>query len=153
MKELTGAKGEALLDRRSFVSTTTSALIGAVLGGCASLVTRPVNVDGGKVRLPLRNYPELTEPGGSLKILPAGAAEPVYVLALADGTYSALSPICTHLGCTVDVERTRLLCPCHGSTFDRSGKVLVGPAEIPLPRYATEVSPDAVLVIDLTRRL
>lgn len=41
----------------------------------------------------------------------------------------ALDLVCTHLGCTVTVTPTDLICPCHGSRFDRHGQVLEGPAE------------------------
>lgn len=46
----------------------------------------------------------------------------------------ALSLVCTHLGCTVTVAAGELACPCHGSTFDRQGSVLKGPADRPLVR-------------------
>jgi cytochrome b6-f complex iron-sulfur subunit len=46
----------------------------------------------------------------------------------------ALSLICTHLGCTVIVSAHELSCPCHGSLFDRQGRVLKGPADRPLGR-------------------
>ena len=121
-----------------------------VLGACASVVTRPVTPINGRITLELTRYPELTKPGGSLKVMPDGAANPVYVLALGDGSYAALSPICTHLGCTVDIQGQRLVCPCHGSTYDRAGKVLQGPAERPLARLATNLSSTGVLTIDLT---
>lgn len=47
----------------------------------------------------------------------------------------ALSLVCTHLGCTVNVTADGLFCPCHGSSFDRRGHVLKGPADRPLPAY------------------
>ena len=49
--------------------------------------------------------------------------------------YYALDLVCTHLGCTVSVTTAELVCPCHGSRFDRQGKVLAGPADRPLKRY------------------
>jgi glycine/D-amino acid oxidase-like deaminating enzyme/nitrite reductase/ring-hydroxylating ferredoxin subunit len=47
-----------------------------------------------------------------------------------DGMLHEHSAVCPHLGCIVqfdDVEKT-WDCPCHGSRFDRYGRVIVGPA-------------------------
>ena len=53
-------------------------------------------------------------------------------------TVYALGLVCTHLGCTVTVTDDGLSCPCHGSRFDRQGRVLKGPADRPLPRMVIE---------------
>lgn len=50
----------------------------------------------------------------------------------------ALNLVCTHLGCTVTVTSSGLDCPCHGSRFDRQGRVLQGPADRPLGRLKVE---------------
>lgn len=60
--------------------------------------------------------------------------------------YRALSLVCTHLGCTVSVTTEGMICPCHGSRFDRQGTVLSGPAERPLQRLHVEVSGDELVV-------
>jgi Rieske Fe-S protein len=70
--------------------------------------------------------------------LPQGGAllfrdERLAVMRDDSGIY-ALSLVCTHLGCTVVVAEDALSCPCHGSRFDRHGKVLKGPASDPLCR-------------------
>jgi len=70
----------------------------------------------------------------------------VAVLRQGDEVY-ALNLICTHLGCTVTVTPTGLICPCHGSTFDRAGNVLQGPADRPLERYRVESSGDHYQVL------
>lgn len=47
----------------------------------------------------------------------------------------AISLACTHQGCTVQLaDDDKFHCPCHGSVFDRQGKVLKGPATRNLPR-------------------
>jgi Rieske Fe-S protein len=56
------------------------------------------------------------------------------VLLRDDNGFYALSLICTHLGCTLTVTEDAISCPCHGSLFDRQGKVVKGPANKPLVR-------------------
>lgn len=137
------------MDRREFVQTATGAALAAGICGCASLRGIPVGADGGIVRLTLADYPRLSAPDGFLLIRPAGLDHHVVLLALEGGEYAALSPICTHQGCTVDVAGDRLACPCHGSEYDRRGDVLRGPAERSLTRYPAVAAADGDLVIRL----
>jgi 3-phenylpropionate/trans-cinnamate dioxygenase ferredoxin subunit len=55
----------------------------------------------------------------------------------------ALSNICTHALARMSegyLKGTRLICPLHGAAFDaHSGRVLGGPATLPLPSYPTRV--------------
>lgn len=135
------------MDRREFVTVCACAGATLLFTGCVSLVTHPVPVSDSRVRLALRSYPELSKPDGAIKIQPIGHADPIYVLRMPND-YAAVSPICTHRGCTVDVQGARLVCPCHGSTYDRSGSVLRGPAERSLTRF--EITQEGEeLVIDL----
>lgn len=137
----------AALNRREFVASCAIACGGALLSGCVSMVTHPVPVTGGRVRISLSKYPELSKPAGAIKVQPEGMQEPIYVLA-SDGGFTAVSPICTHRGCTVDVSGDRLVCPCHGSTYDREGRVLKGPAQRALQRFALSRTGDD-LVLEL----
>ena len=149
----TDSRSLPCIDRRAFVERSIGAVLGSsLLGACASLVTRTVTPVDGALRLSLVQYPELRADGGSLKVIPKGSTEPIYVLALGNRRYAAVSPICTHLGCTVEIEQARLVCPCHGSTYDREGKVLRGPAEEPLATYRAGVTADDILVIELRAR-
>ncbi|MEQ8363030.1 MAG: Rieske (2Fe-2S) protein [Cyclobacteriaceae bacterium] len=48
---------------------------------------------------------------------------------------TALLMQCTHQGCEVNPNAYSLVCPCHGSEFDTTGKVISPPAEEPLKKY------------------
>jgi len=45
--------------------------------------------------------------------------------------------ICTHLGCVPTRKAHGWVCPCHGSVYDNSGRILKGPAprNLDLPPY------------------
>ena len=138
------------MNRREFLRV---AGCGSVVAGCASLVTHSVTPVNGIVRLSPAAYPALEKSGGAVRIQPAGHPEPIYVLRADDANgrvmYNAVSPTCTHRGCTVDVEGAVLVCPCHGSTFSRAGTVLRGPAERPLRSYQTATATDGNVEIRL----
>jgi Rieske Fe-S protein len=136
------------MNRRAFVEVSFTALGSAAIGGCASLQTVPVTPERGRARIVVRNHPSLDRQGGSLKVLPDGWTVPLYVLAVPGG-YVVVSPICTHQGCTVGIEGSHLVCPCHGSTYTRDGAVVRGPAEEPLRRFPSTLRGDGVLEIDL----
>lgn len=139
-------------DRREFMRSGAAALAIVMLPGCASLVTRPVPLDNGRIRLSLRQHPELGEPRGSLRLMPDGWSDPLFLLALEGGGYAALSSICTHRGCTVDLGGPGLACPCHGSQYDREGQVTRGPASRALTRYPVRVSGDELVIEVGTQR-
>jgi cytochrome b6-f complex iron-sulfur subunit len=71
-----------------------------------------------------------------------------YLARLKDGGFLALSRKCTHLGCTVpwDEKINRFACPCHGSSFDITGKVLEPPASRALDLYRVFIENDAIKV-------
>jgi cytochrome b6-f complex iron-sulfur subunit len=133
-------------DRRRFVQAGSAAIAAILLPSCASLVTRRVAVENGIVRLSLRQHPELVEPRGAVRLLPDGWEDPVYLLVLDGGGFAAVSSICTHRGCTVDLGGPGLSCPCHGSEYDREGRVMKGPASRALQRYPVRVSGDEVVI-------
>jgi len=52
-----------------------------------------------------------------------------------DGSLTAVSMLCTHVccQCSYDAASKVYYCPCHGSVFNLSGKVVRGPASTDLP--------------------
>jgi cytochrome b6-f complex iron-sulfur subunit len=94
----------------------------------------------------------------AMKIGPPGdypvASEPVrvsgqnlFVLHDHEG-FSAISAVCSHLGCIVAATPEGFACPCHGSRFAHDGKVTQGPAPSPLNWYEMSLAPDGQIVID-----
>src|SRR5256885_12281304 len=82
------------------------------------------------------NYNSLLNLGGYVYM------QNVIVARALDGSYFALSQVCTHAGCTVEyhVSQNSVVCPCHGAQFDVHGNVTMGPANTPLFEYATQLS-------------
>ncbi len=75
-----------------------------------------------------------------------------YILRDAAGLY-AISSICTHLGCTVNMASEGYECPCHGSQYNSTGYVLKGPAKLPLDRLELSLSDDGKVVIDTSKKV
>ncbi len=77
------------------------------------------------------------------------AEQQIYVVRTPSG-FSALSAICTHLGCITqwNADIGLIACPCHGSRFREDGAVDRGPAPRPLDHFAMRLMPDGDLMID-----
>lgn len=59
--------------------------------------------------------------------------------------FTALSLVCTHLGCTVESKPEGFACPCHGSRFDLQGSVVRGPASKALRSLRVDLGSDEKL--------
>ncbi|HSQ24705.1 MAG TPA: Rieske (2Fe-2S) protein [Pyrinomonadaceae bacterium] len=84
-------------------------------------------------------------------------------------TFHCISATCTHLGCTVKMQRlnqpksvnvrgrvineqAEFACPCHGSKYYGDGTNYAGPAPKPLPHFKLEIAPeDGQLVVDTSQ--
>lgn len=81
---------------------------------------------------------------GTAKVM---ADRNVRIVATGEGI-AAMSLVCSHLGCIVNVTPEGFSCPCHGSKFDSDGKVVGGPAPSRLPWLAVSQAPDGTIVVD-----
>jgi menaquinol-cytochrome c reductase iron-sulfur subunit len=77
------------------------------------------------------------------------ATKSVWAVRQPDGAVTVFSPLCTHLGCGYHWDSGDLTfkCPCHGSVFDKNGKVVAGPAPRPLDRLPVKVENGRLLVL------
>jgi menaquinol-cytochrome c reductase iron-sulfur subunit len=153
--------------RRGFLSALTVLLGGAI----AALASVPVL---GSLFSPLRASPQKGAadapiPVGSVSDFPVGVPRRVelvrsvtdawsrseattvgaaWVTRQADGSFMALSTICPHLGCGVNLDKQRNMfaCPCHTSAFSLAGSHAAGPAPRGMDPLKVEVKGNQVLI-------
>lgn len=72
-----------------------------------------------------------------------------YVITDDGREFSAISNVCTHLGCRVRwvSDREEFFCPCHNAVFDKNGNVVEGPPPRPLDRYEVKEEEGQIFVL------
>lgn len=141
-------------ERRGFLVACASALAAVpLLGGAFVAVRAMLSPAGGteEIRQAVCKLSEVPEAGllertVSYRLRRGPAVETVsrtVFLTREDGKVIALSSRCTHLGCSVVLDKESqeapLVCPCHDGRFDAKGAVIDGPATRPLERLQLEV--------------
>lgn len=96
-------------------------------------------------------------PTGKFYIVKVNQGVPV-----ADGTtpaqnqqgIQAIYQVCTHLGCLIPFQaaENRFICPCHGSTFERTSDYVRGPTARNLDQFPVEIAADGTLIVDTGKR-
>jgi Rieske Fe-S protein len=118
---------KARISRREFLAASAATAVTAILvtacGGAGD--TTGVN-NGGSVSLDVQvsNFPALANVGGIARVDNGGT--PVAAVRTAASAFSAFSLICPHFGCTVGINGTSFLCPCHGAQFASTGSWIGG---------------------------
>ena len=139
--------------RRDFVvrlpAMTTGLAVGAaslpMLGCAGAMYVVPRATPSGLV-IPA----SVVDGGDGVFVQSPGMERPVWVGRADSGELVALLASCTHQGCQPEPVGDRLVCPCHGSEFSRTGAVLQGPAEEPLTRYEVLERDGELIVAVLT---
>jgi cytochrome b6-f complex iron-sulfur subunit len=153
--------------RRQFCVRTCQLTSIAALGGvlavalesCGGSGGSPTSPGGGSVSvLPVVNG---TLSGSTITVTTAGTALATagglalvktpsgdLLVARTDGsTFVALSAGCTHQNCEItDYSGQTFVCPCHGSRFDVSGRVVQGPAATALPMFPVQFANDVLRI-------
>lgn len=144
-----------IISRRNFLATAArgalavgilAPLVGSrvmAMGKSASLPIKPITLD-----LTQPMYQVLAKAGGALKIPdPSGSKKPIIVNRISETTVAAFSSNCPHFGCEVSLPKNNVIdCPCHGSTFDGSGKLTGGPARSDLRQFAAALSGTVITI-------
>jgi cytochrome b6-f complex iron-sulfur subunit len=148
------------LSRRTFCLHACQAASCLALGSLASacgggsspsnvpqLTTVNGSVSGNAVVVQIDSASPLAAVGGAAMVRSSGGA--FLVARTGQESFSALTTICTHQTCTITgFDSTNYVCPCHGSRFSTTGRVINGPANAPLRSFTTSFS-NNVLTISL----
>ncbi len=152
---------EPATSRRGFLKLITNLMIGLVsavlaaplIGGIIGSSFRskkPRWADVGNISsLPLgqptsMKFPYKTEDAYVREIV----THDVWVTKRSPSEVTVFSPICPHLGCHYDWHpgKEEFICPCHGSIYSMTGKVLGGPAPRPLDTLPWRLEKDQLFV-------
>ena len=129
--------------------------VGSVLQGCGGSPTSPSDVPALPTTAGTVVAGGLTVPtGGASPLATVGSAALVQssagsflVARTAQTAFTALTAVCTHMGCTVsDFENQVYVCPCHGSRYSLNGTVVQGPAPSSLRQFATDFANDILTI-------
>ncbi|GAB3218928.1 Rieske (2Fe-2S) protein [Algoriphagus aestuariicola] len=103
-----------------------------------------ITISGNTVTIDLTIQTGLAASGGWLLIVNAKV-----LVANVGGSYTALTSVCTHQGCSDSwtFSSGRYTCNCHGSVFNSSGAVLSGPATQNLDQYSASVSGNTLTIV------
>jgi Rieske Fe-S protein len=140
--------------RRAFV-VATGASVASTLAGCGGGGGSSPSAPGapptppaisGALRVPLMGVGETVAASASLV---SGLVTPIAVTRLSEIDVVAVSRVCTHMACTVNLPARSggtLDCPCHGSRFSTNGQVVNGPASRPLFQFPARIDGDFVVI-------
>jgi cytochrome b6-f complex iron-sulfur subunit len=136
------------------VALGASSVLATFLASCslpndpegADLPTTNGTVSGNKLTVDISPGSPLVQNGYAIVQYSGGS---VLVAHADDGSYHAMTSICTHQGCTIDQYISgskEFVCPCHGSRFSNTGTVTNGPASTALKQYATTISGTQLII-------
>jgi len=143
------------MDRRSFIKKGCVACAGLSFLGVLVQSCQSVKYVGGElgesgITVPLTafdtkkgHYPYVIVRNDELQF-------PICVYRISETAYSALLMRCSHQGAELQVAGDQLVCPAHGSEFDKMGKVTQSPAIADLRKFPVIIKNDQ-LFIDLRK--
>lgn len=159
MAQLSGSADVPDMGRRQFMNLLTfGAVTGTALGALYPVVKYFIppsasGAGGGVLAkdalgndISVSKYLETHKPG-ERSLAQGLKGDPTYLVVQNDGLANyGINAVCTHLGCVVpwNGSDNKFICPCHGSQYDTTGKVVRGPAPLSLALAKATVVDDKV---------
>ncbi len=160
MAQVSGSADVPGMGRRQFMNFLAfGAVTGTAIGGLYPVVKYfiPPSSGGGgggvNAKDALGNDIVVSEylashPKGDRNLAQGLKGDPTYVIVDDDSVRDyGINAICTHLGCVVpwNAGQNKYMCPCHGSQYDQTGKVVRGPAPRSLALAHADVVEDKLV--------
>jgi cytochrome b6-f complex iron-sulfur subunit len=160
MTQLSSASDVPSMGRRQFMNLLTFGTVGGVAAGALYPVIQYFippssgGAGGGVIaKDALGNDIVISEYltshlAGDRSLAQGLKGDPTYLVVKEDLSIESygINAICTHLGCVVpwNAAENKFMCPCHGSQYDATGKVVRGPAPLSLALAHAEMVDDKV---------
>lgn len=162
MAQLSGSSDVPGMGRRQFMNLLTfGSITGVALGALYPVVKYFIPPSSGGTGGGVTAKDELgkdivvseylSEHGPGSRSLAQGLkGDPTYIVVTEDKEIAdyGINAVCTHLGCVVpwNGSENKFVCPCHGSQYDKTGKVVRGPAPLSLALVHADVNEDKKVI-------
>jgi cytochrome b6-f complex iron-sulfur subunit len=163
MAQASGTSDVPNLGRRQFMNLLTfGAATGTALGALYPIVKYFLPPSSGAAGGGITAKDELGNDVKASQFLQAHGAgdrslvqglkgDPTYLVVTDGGSLEqyGINSVCTHLGCVVpwNASENKFICPCHGSQYNATGKVVRGPAPLSLALAHAEVTEDDTVAL------
>ena len=143
------------MERRKFIRSCGYATLGiplltSTLTSCGSIHYALVNRENDRLVVMKSEFWQVKKekkiPRDHVLVELQGAGFPILLHKINEDEYHASLMKCTHRGCELNVGGGILTCPCHGSEFATTGKLLEGPADTDLKSFRTSADQDHIYI-------
>lgn len=134
--------------RRKFIKQCGAAGLACAVGSamltsCNSAFYVPHLVEGNQIIVTKSEFPAESK---YVLVKNSRLPAPLYLCRNDGDSFTALLMECTHKACEVQPFGDQLHCPCHGSEFSNTGKVLEGPAEVDLRKFKVTTDAEKIYI-------
>jgi len=128
------------MERREFIKNCTILCAGGIglsilIESCGSVYYASSALDKNKIRISKTEFLDAKKRDRGFVVVRAERLAFPICIYKTGNDYTAIYMQCSHQGCELNPNKTSLVCPCHGSEFSTSGKVLNPPADKDLKQF------------------
>ncbi len=141
------------MDRRKFIENSCFACMGVAIGAvtlssCSSMKTVNSFAEKGYLIVDKSEFvnTQSNEEYTSIIVTSNSIKTPLILFKTGSDSYEAISLECTHKQAKLELVNEKLECSAHGSVFDKSGKVVKGPAKKDLKRYNVDKTTSSIKI-------